>query len=300
MSYSPKVQDDSHFIEGDATQMSLNDEEFDLAISLDVLEHIPRRKRRKFLKELYRIGKHGCILSSPFDKEWNTKLFEKLANEYYKIIYGKDYTWLKEHIKKGIPLLEETLRILGGFNKNVQVFPNAYLPHWQFMINIQTVFNSNTLASNYLTLINKFYNENFYEFDNQEPCYRYLLVVLKSECKLQCPPVSEDHNLESNSRILHEMVSNLKESIILRGNRILLQEHRRVQEEIQKVRENNQRLQKVNEEIQDEIKRVRGNNQRLQEDKQRVQEENHQLKREYHQLKNKFPWKIITLLRKHS
>ncbi|HPG40618.1 MAG TPA: class I SAM-dependent methyltransferase [bacterium] len=55
-------KDNMQFIHADATSLDFADHSFDLVVSLETFEHIPRDKAGKFLNELQRVLKPGGIL----------------------------------------------------------------------------------------------------------------------------------------------------------------------------------------------------------------------------------------------
>lgn len=84
---------------------------FDVACSIDVLEHIPKDKRKDFIENLIKISNNKVILSFPIGTkshmEYETKIQKILASKNYDIKY------LKEHIKYGLPEKNEVLKLIG-------------------------------------------------------------------------------------------------------------------------------------------------------------------------------------------
>lgn len=58
-------------------KLPLNGNSFDLAVSLDTIEHLPKNKRKKFLLELYRVSRKGFILCAPFGTPEHLHMREK-------------------------------------------------------------------------------------------------------------------------------------------------------------------------------------------------------------------------------
>src|SRR3990172_9742337 len=51
----------------DALNLPFDNGSFDIAVSMDVLEHIPPESRSQFLKELCRVARHYVVLAAPFE-----------------------------------------------------------------------------------------------------------------------------------------------------------------------------------------------------------------------------------------
>lgn len=86
---------------------------FEVVCAIDVLEHVPSPKRQKFVKELLRVASKKVIMSFPIGtashKEYEKKLQKLLSKK------GLDVTYLNEHIKFGLPTLDEVKIITKGF-----------------------------------------------------------------------------------------------------------------------------------------------------------------------------------------
>jgi len=74
---------------------------FDVVCAIDVLEHLPKRERPSFIKELIRVAKKRIIISFPI----GTPLHKNYEKDIQKWLQskGEDITYLKEHVKFGLP-----------------------------------------------------------------------------------------------------------------------------------------------------------------------------------------------------
>lgn len=172
------------FVQGDATALPFKDESFDFVTSVDTYEHISPRARGAYLSELRRVSRKGVLLAAPF-AGGGVEEAEEVADEFYRALYGHSHGWLEEHEEHGLPELDETRRFYGELGDSVTVIPNGYLPNWLAMICL--IFHSMRLEgglSRAAEKTNLFYNRFLYEYDNAEPCYRYLVAALKEP-----PPV---------------------------------------------------------------------------------------------------------------
>lgn len=87
---------------------------FDVVCAIDVLEHIPKNRRSKFIKGLLRVSKKLVILSFPLGTSEHVKYEKKLKTwaKRHKI----DIAYLNEHIRLGLPTLED----IGALTMNLQ------------------------------------------------------------------------------------------------------------------------------------------------------------------------------------
>lgn len=110
---------EASYIRGDGASQPFNDEEYDISVNFDVLEHIPRSKRERFLPECLRIAKYGMFVSAPIDnKKKDVSEAERKVNNIYKLVQHKDHKWLKEHADNKLPTEVEVERLF----KNKKMF----------------------------------------------------------------------------------------------------------------------------------------------------------------------------------
>lgn len=103
------------YVKGDATSLTFSDQAFDVSVSFDVFEHIPREDRLKFVSEAVRVSKVGAFIAAPFNNDQDdVAIAEIAANEVYKALHGGDHEWLKEHIEYKIPKSSEMDALLEG------------------------------------------------------------------------------------------------------------------------------------------------------------------------------------------
>ena len=177
--FIPKnIKEDINFIKLDATNMEdIKDNQFDIVISLDVFEHIPREKRRDFLKETNRVAKIFNIHSFPFEDEAVSSA-ELRANDYYKSIFGKDHVWLKEHIENGLPNIDNLKRELKLLtNDNYYMFEHGDIFIWEDMMKALFYSYYNSDLELYRSKIDDFYQKNIFLHDVGEKNYRKFLAI---------------------------------------------------------------------------------------------------------------------------
>lgn len=74
---------------------------FAAVVAIDVLEHIDKREREKFITELKRVASRLVVLSAPYGSEAHID-FEKKEVEQW-LDQNNPLQFLKEHLEKGLP-----------------------------------------------------------------------------------------------------------------------------------------------------------------------------------------------------
>lgn len=212
------------FVQGDATALPFDDGSFDYVTSVDTFEHIAPQVREKYLSELRRVAGKGVLLAGPF-QSGGVQEAEELVSGFFRSLYGGNHKWLEEHEEYGLPQLDETRTFYEKLGNSVTVLPNGYLLNWLIMICLY--FHGMRLKGEAYQLsqrANHFYNRFLYEYDNVEPCYRYLVVALKEPAPVELgdlasPPADPDRaNLTST--LLGSFTSTLPLVAELRAARV--------------------------------------------------------------------------------
>ena len=166
------------YTKGDATHMPFPPNTFDVVNCQDVLEHIPAKTRATFLDSLLETTKAFTILGAPFSTE-NSALAEKILFEFIiKTLKGK-HKELEEHISFGLPEQKDVESILSKKKVQYKEFPSGYLNNWLLMMVIKHYVLSLPDSEKLSTQIDRFYNVNFFEFDQRHPAYRHMFVISK-------------------------------------------------------------------------------------------------------------------------
>ncbi len=97
-------------ISGD--KLPFKNNSFDVVCSIDVLEHLPKKDRANFIKELKRVAAKRIILSFPIQTPRH-EAYERQTQKWLQT-KGEDVTYLKEHIKFGLPTKDEISKITKG------------------------------------------------------------------------------------------------------------------------------------------------------------------------------------------
>lgn len=86
----------------DGDTLPFPDDGFDLAVSLDVLEHIPGPQRARHFGELARVAREKVIICCPLGGPEHVAAERALA-DWYRETTGKDHRFLREHLAIGLP-----------------------------------------------------------------------------------------------------------------------------------------------------------------------------------------------------
>ncbi len=185
------------FISADATNLNeIVAQEFDVVISSDVFEHIPKEKREKFFFETTRVAKLASIHCFPFDNEQNSSA-EIRTNEYYKALYGKDHIWLQEHIENGLPNIDKVKSILESINKEYFMFEHGDTLLWEDMTKstFYSYYSPELIALQ--DKVDDFYEKNIFNHDIGINNYRKFIVI-SDDKQLKCELEARVNNFYSN------------------------------------------------------------------------------------------------------
>ena len=110
-------------IKGSADKLPFDDDEFDIAISVDVIEHLPKKIRQKSIEELFRIAHHSVIIAVPVGSLSHDQ--DKQLDKLYKKQHGKPFPFLEEHLKNGLPEKAQILNLITAgakkYNKTISI-----------------------------------------------------------------------------------------------------------------------------------------------------------------------------------
>ncbi len=213
------MKEDERFIQLDGCNMSeISDEQYDVVVALDVLEHIPDGQRERFMIEMNRVAKHMAIICFPYKTVYNESA-EKRVNSYYKMIFGSDHKWLIEHIQNGLPQLDYVKNILSDNQISHQEFFHGDIFVWEEMMKaLFTVYDLQN-GGYYFEEIDKLYEEQMYYNDNADLSYRVFMMLSKDECLLQNVSMGLGEKYTSNqsekvSKLLLRCIDDIKYRLI--------------------------------------------------------------------------------------
>lgn len=152
------------------------DNSFDFVTSIDVFEHIPSQFREKFLSELCRVSKRWVVFCAPFSHP-AVEGVEKIYNTIYREVFLKDHPWLGEHVKNGLPSLQETIQQIPSSHGCSRLIPSFDLMSWATLQGL-------SLLCQYKGEWDSLYDEFDQDFSqcptpasSNQLCYRHLVVI---------------------------------------------------------------------------------------------------------------------------
>jgi len=96
-------------------KLPLEDESFDVVVSLDTIEHHPKDRRMAFLEDLYRVSRRGIIVCGPIGTPEHCVHEKEVFDS--GVLSGVSRDYLGQHLEFGLPgsgEVSEMLRLLGG------------------------------------------------------------------------------------------------------------------------------------------------------------------------------------------
>lgn len=168
-----------NYIVADGTRLPFADRAFDVVACLDVLEHIEPDDRSSFIAELSRVAGKGIVVTAPFDGEY-VIMAEKLLFDYVTRVFG-DFPTLGEHLKFGLPHLDESVSGLTGAGFEVKAYPSGNVFNWLIMMFIKHYIMAVLDAKNIQEQVDELYNVNFSPTDFSGPSYRHIVIAVKPD-----------------------------------------------------------------------------------------------------------------------
>lgn len=157
----------------DKEKLPFKDNSFSTVTAIDVLEHIPKNTRPRFIQELLRVAQKTIILSFPIGTPKHIAYEKHLASQLRE--RQEDINYLAHHVKYGLPKKGEIEKLIEGLNSNLSYSGNLFITNLLFKIHLfdpkiifirQLVYWAKlffNLVSNpilYLLLSNKIFSHN--------------------------------------------------------------------------------------------------------------------------------------------
>ncbi|MCJ7579163.1 MAG: class I SAM-dependent methyltransferase, partial [Candidatus Aminicenantes bacterium] len=167
-----------HFTQGDGTNLPYKNETFDVITALDVIEHIPPKKREMFVAELLRVAKHSILLSAPFQSAPIEQAEEALFSQI-KTLFDAEHQQLLEHRTLGLPEVVTIDQILENLASSSTSFPFGSLTNWLFFQSLKNVFLFGKNTKEILSLIDRWQASNNPSSEWEPPFARYFWIGTK-------------------------------------------------------------------------------------------------------------------------
>lgn len=195
------------YIKVDSVNIPKPDNSFDIVISTDVIEHINRDDRAKFINEAVRVAKYGVVILAPFDHGDGEVTREELyADSMYQGETGDGYIWLKEHREYGLPKrswIEKFLKNKGvsyarASHTSLRLWGDLIVNGFFFADNIYQVDKK---SGNLLRKMNNIYFDEVAAVDFPENGYRTIYVISEyfSDISIKTP--------EYNRRVIDDFIA---------------------------------------------------------------------------------------------
>lgn len=162
-------------VKASATKLPFKDNEFDITILSDVLEHLPKKLRDKTLFEATRVSKVCLIVSGPFGAE-PARQDKKLADYSIKKL-GKMHYFFSDHLRYGLPEESDIMKFALSLKKvkDVKVI-GSYL-NLKVRELLMKFFISNNKFIFYFYLKGLMLLVPLLRLCNFKPCYRKLILI---------------------------------------------------------------------------------------------------------------------------
>ncbi len=166
----------SPFVYGDGAALPFAEGSFDIAMSVDVLEHIAPGARSGFIDEMKRVSKKYVFIAAPFGTPAAQEA-ERILFDAIKAAKGEEHAFLKEHMEHGLPEEEKMRERLASGGWETIAVPNGALRRWLPMMALSIYMAGEPHLAGLTGRLNVFYNSNYYSSDNCSPSYRRLLAA---------------------------------------------------------------------------------------------------------------------------
>lgn len=160
--------------------LNIEKDSYDIIVSIDAFEHINKDNRQLVIEKLYSGAKKYLIIAAPF-KTTLVPSFETLSNEIYHMLSGENNKWLVEHMKYGLPDLDQTLQQLERLKCTTAVLGNGNIFRWIKMLNFNLLAFADENNQEIAETVNRSYNKHIYKIDHDEPTYRKIILVSKTK-----------------------------------------------------------------------------------------------------------------------
>ena len=106
---------------GSGLEIPLSDREYEIVVSIDVIEHVTPDKRSMLIKELTRISNSICLINFP----------NKATMPAQELVYAlTGNSFVREHVELGLPEKRWVMEEMQSHQFDCQVVPNTNLAIW--------------------------------------------------------------------------------------------------------------------------------------------------------------------------
>ncbi len=184
-------------ITGNVFAQELDGQAFDIVTAVDVLEHISPEHRQAFLERMSLLAKNTLVLGFPTSDSSAAQEVDQALEEQYQAIFGKDYSWLEEHYRFGLPSLYDTVNQLEKLGWYCQTVGHGHAPWLRELLGFVICTWDIPCLKNIILDISEKFNRNLYPYDFRAPYYRQFIVASRNPLSPICPPAEINNNIEA-------------------------------------------------------------------------------------------------------
>ncbi|MFT7667705.1 MAG: phage shock protein A [Planctomycetota bacterium] len=195
---------------GDGSCLPFATDSVDAVVTFDTLEHVPAPLRVDFLKECRRVAKRWVVVAGPYATEGVAQA-ESMLEDFLQGKMELKHRYLAEHKANGLPLLEQSEKILGGKGGSVASIGHANLSRWLGLMCLELYMDRDpqlrSLAAEYYA----YYNKVLYASDYAAPVYRHAVVgvydgtPIPSQLELLGEPIAPTGSFEPFSDLIRKL-----------------------------------------------------------------------------------------------
>ncbi|WP_047550612.1 class I SAM-dependent methyltransferase [Methylotenera sp. G11] len=170
-----EMRNSGDMILGDATDLILPNESFDVVVALDVFEHIPESRREAFLAHTCRVARLLTIIGAPFDSSSTVKAEQK-ALEYWNSLFHSPYRWLVEHAEHGLPNLDASIQTVSSLGYYLHTLKHGDIRLWTALMEGHFAKERVDALKPVVSLMDQYYRNYLFERDfSASETYRQFL-----------------------------------------------------------------------------------------------------------------------------
>lgn len=101
---------DLELVKASADKLPFKNDSFLATLSVDMMEHLPERIRKRSVEEMVRVTKKYLYLAFP--RSFLSAFIDRFIARYYKITHKEELDYLKEHTRYGLPAEKEIIKAI--------------------------------------------------------------------------------------------------------------------------------------------------------------------------------------------
>ncbi|MAF66677.1 MAG: hypothetical protein CMJ84_13585, partial [Planctomycetes bacterium] len=160
---------------GDGADLPFGTGSVDAVVAFDPLEHVPKRRRPRFIRECSRVARRWVIIAGPY-RTGPVQRAERLLREFLNDKLETEHRYLEEHHTHGLPVRGDVERQLHKLGGRVVSIGHASLPRWLPLMMLSMYMDRDAPLRGIARQLHRFYNELIYSHDHEAPVYRHAVV----------------------------------------------------------------------------------------------------------------------------